>query len=280
MNFLSCDVMTILSFISNEPRKLSAISKQGVVEQPTSIERYDRDNASSTWCCETDETNQAEEIEQRNSSTTSISVTSIVLPSPLVTVTPNHEEMDDTSLEFQIRSTLYSWSFCWNRGDISGYCHSYRNDARYVSINYQGRMTTIHGRDDITTFFTKLYQQCERRYQAKCGNERMTIADATSKNCNIAGYLEFKNVNIELIPAASTNANALTSITDRTTHQAVVFGHYTLDLPVQDHAMNQHDASSKIREHGVFTLHLVQDLSSIWKIQSEHSSSININRSI
>lgn len=193
-------------------------------------------------------------------------------------------------MEFQIQSTIHSWSFCWNRGDIVGYCDGYRSNqknntdddshvnpsnnnptttttTRYISISRHGNVTCIHGTTNITKFLTRVFEQCTK-YQSKVIQESSDTS--SSSKSAVAGYLEYSNLQIQYIPSLTTNhmGNDCISTTTRQNH-AIVFGHYTLEFSPN----NLHN------EHGIFTLHLIQEIPSLslstkWQILSEHSSAI------
>ena len=174
-------------------------------------------------------------------------------------------------MEFQIRSTISSWSFCWNRGDIVGYCDAYYNcnnnqndekgKTRYVSVSRHGNMTCLIGATHITKFLTRAFKQCAK-YQTK----HQSIPHESS-NGAVAGYLEYNQLQIQCIPSSVTTTTTIMN-------HAMVFGHYTLEF-----------SPNNIRnEQGIFTLHLIQrsptssqssSLSSQWYIQSEHSSALS-----
>ena len=56
----------------------------------------------------------------------------------------------DADAAAQIRATLWSWSCAWNRGDILGYCDSYTDKARYLSVSPKGRALQLQGKERIT----------------------------------------------------------------------------------------------------------------------------------
>lgn len=157
--------------------------------------------------------------------------------------------MPEEAIEFQIRATVHSWSFAWNRGDIVGYCDSYSDTApRYVSINSKGRMTILQGKENIARFFTDIFEKGQK-YQMKL-EQLHRERDVTTTSMNLskgaAGYIEYNNLQIQVLNEGTS---------------AIVFGEYRLEY------------SSTKHERGVFTLHLIQTLG-IWRIQSEHSSAI------
>jgi hypothetical protein len=165
------------------------------------------------------------------------------------------------AIEFQIRATLSSWSFTWNRGDIVGYCDGYTPTASYVSISATGQITQRQGKEDITTLFTNIFRKCQK-YQTKLDRlQQQPLETSTSLSHNgntndaatvsksVAGYMEYSNIQIQMTNDTITN-NAV-----------AVVGQYRLEF------------TPLVYEQGVFTLHVIQNLG-IWRIQSEHSSAI------
>jgi hypothetical protein len=165
------------------------------------------------------------------------------------------------AIEFQIRATLSSWSFTWNRGDIVGYCDGYTPTASYVSISATGQITQRQGKEDITALFTNIFRKCQK-YQTKLDRlqqQQWVTSTSLSRNGNtndaatvsksVAGYMEYSNIQIQMTNDTCTN-NAI-----------AVVGQYRLEF------------TPLVYEQGVFTLHVIQNLG-IWRIQSEHSSAI------
>jgi hypothetical protein len=259
MNYLSYDVLSLLSSslktatVSNHDKEIS-MKDDGYVAKQQTLRRPVDDDSTKTPINE-------------------------LIPSTVCRNIPMSSNIND--MEFQIRSTIHSWSFCWNRGDIVGYCDAYNHrckynssnddDTRYTSISRHGKMTTIIGSINITKFFTTVFQQCET-YQSKVVRE--TSDAVVVSKVGVAGYLEYSNLQIQYIPSTTSNSNSNEDEVPIAKNHAVVFGHYTLEYS----ANNGHS------ERGIFTLHLVQHPSTVttsatlssskWCIQSEHSSAI------
>ena len=279
MNYLSYDVISLLSSltttaVSNDDNEEMSITDDGgtAAQQQPKTRVVDNNHAHERY--------SAKRLTNWNHER---------IPNVPRNVTRNRNSDVNYDMEFQIRSTVHSWSFCWNRGDIIGYCEAYyhpppsnnnnHNETRYTSVSRQGTMTTIMGFTNIGKFFTAVFQQCES-YQSKVERD-LSASDVVERNRGVAGYLEYSNLQIEYIP--STTINSSNNDDDRVPiamNHAIVFGHYTLEFSPR-HALN---------ERGIFTLHLVQfppttattaatktisaSLSSQWRIQSEHSSAL------
>ena len=267
MNYLSYDVMSLLSsltttsIISNDHNEAIPTKEVGTaVKQQTPLQVIHGEK----------NTGSVNEDANKHAIHTNELVPSVFRKIPMKNTV--------SDIEFQIRSTVHSWSFCWNRGDIIGYCDSYYDDhddnsTRYTSVSRHGTMTTILGHANIITFFTTIFQQCET-YQSKVLRElsESSFDTVATTNRGVAGFLEYSNLQIQFIPFITSS-----NITDEAliaTNHAVVFGHYTLE----------YSTNNANNERGIFTLHLIQRpcttptsttvTSSKWYIQSEHSSAL------
>ena len=291
MNYLSYDVLSLLSSITltndNDNDDDDDIDENEVVTTTTNVVRVGHQTTATT---------------DHDSANAGDATANHIVPSVLAAEEPvrsrTNSNMDN--VEFQIRATIHSWSFCWNRGDIVGYCDAYydnnsqnnnnnNNDTRYVSVGRNGKLTTVIGYTNIQQFLTTVFHQCER-HQSKVQQQQQQQLDPLEASLppvngrGVAGYLEYHHLHIQYIPGVvvdkPTNGNynhndrndefsttTNTATTTATTNHAMVFGHYTLEYSRHHHSKN---------ERGVFTLHLIQNCRpfSKWQIQSEHSSAI------
>jgi ketosteroid isomerase-like protein len=153
----------------------------------------------------------------------------------------------EAAMAFQIRATILSWSYAWNRGDVVGYCDSYTDTARYVSVNAKGGVTVLQGKENIAACFANVFFQCQS-VQTKLEQRRNNNNNSGDVMvAGVAGIMEYRNLEIQAIPPS----------------HAVVFGEYHLTF-----------GEAKVSEQrGVFTLNLVE-AQGIWRIQSEHSSAM------
>lgn len=273
MNYFSCNVLSLL------PSSLTSTATTSNDDTSTTtammIHDEERKETRAEASC-IDDDNDDDNVENTNT----------VISNEWMPSIPRIGPKND--MEFQIQSTIHSWSFCWNRGDIVGYCDGYRSNqnnsneddshvnpnnndpkttTRYISISRHGKVTCIHGTTNITKFLTRVFEQCTK-YQSKVIQES---SNTSSSKSAVAGYLEYSNLQIQYIPSVTTYnmGNDCISTTTRQNH-AIVFGHYTLEFSPN----NLHN------EHGIFTLHLIQEipsssLSTKWQILSEHSSAIH-----
>ncbi len=283
MNYLSYDVMSLLSTIT-----LTAASKDDDDDENEVVTSTDVVSAGNQMTATaTTEHHDCSNASDPTATATATATANHIAPFVFTKEVPVRSSTNSTvdDIEFQIRSTIHSWSFCWNRGDIVGYCAAYYdsrqndNDARYVSVSRNGKLTTVIGYTNIQQFLTTVFQQCER-HQSKV--QQLVEPESSLPPVNgsgVAGYLEYHHLQVQFIPAVVVVLSANHNNTNDRHHEctttatemnhAIVFGHYTLEYSRHHHS----------NERGIFTLHLIQSRplsssssSSKWHIQSEHSS--------
>jgi hypothetical protein len=162
---------------------------------------------------------------------------------------PIEPSATEEAMIFQIRATVLSWSFAWNRGDVIGYCDGYTDTARYVSVSAKGGVTVLQGKENISTCFQKVFSKCQAaqmklEQRSKKSSDR---SDTIATLAGVAGTIEYTNLEIQVISLSN----------------ALVFGEYQLTF----------GKAKESEQRGVFTLHLREERG-IWRIQSEHSSAI------